>query len=356
MKKIIILLLFVFPCVAYADFVDQLINDMGNNDAKLMNAPNTDWSKHGYLDMGFPARGDATPESWAKAQGSKYTNSASWNAVLPWFQIWPVEGNSGNSRVKVSDIRVQMLIGNKWQVIDMPDNQWAQLEPWSLIGGKGGVQQRDEGNGSFSYLVNNSGPIHGGLGKFDMKELGVDPTKIQGVAISANAEIIEGDGVILFEIGGDYYPNTGVQVEDYKLQWGPAIGGSKFAMIDGKRCLYMTTINPPGQGDSSKFAKSGGKTALTHEELRANPPHNFCDDAPPLVVTPAPTPTPTPAPTAGKVNGNRVINTSNRIINNLELLIKLYQGKRSDEIESQTVITEAEIVIDKLEYLKGLYQ
>lgn len=273
---IIIVVLFVFSVNAFAGFVDELIDNMGQNEATLMNAPNTDWSKHGYLDMGFAARGDATPISWANAQGRRFTSSSPWTAIIPWFQVWPVEGNSGESRVKVSNIKVQMLINDEWHIIDMPTNQWAQLEPWNLIGGKRGIRQRDEGGGAFSYRIDNSGPVHGGLGKFDLYDLGVDPTKIQGVAISAVAEIIEGDGVILFEVGGDYYPNTGVQVDDYELGWGPAIGGSKFAIIEDKRCLYMTTIDPPGLGDSSRYARNGGKVALTHAELMENPPQNLC--------------------------------------------------------------------------------
>lgn len=382
MNKIIFVLLFVFSGNVFAGFVDELIDNMGTNEATLMNAPNTDWSQHGYLDMGFAARGDATPSYWADAQGSRFTSSEPWSAVLPWFHIWPVEGNSGQSRVKVSNIKVQMLINDEWRIIDMPVNQWAQLEPWNLIGGKGGIEQRDEGGGAFSYLIDNSGPLHGGLGKYDLYDLGIDPAQIKGVAISAEAEIIEGDGVLLFEVGGDYYPNTGVSVErDYELGWGPAIGGSKFGIIDGKRCLYMTTIDPPGVGDTSEYERNGGKVALTHDELRANPPKDLCnledngggagnsggdndssDDS-------------NGGNSGGgagnggggnnngggsnnsnNVSGQRVIIVSQNIIRNIEKLIDLYEGKQSDKINGEAVIRDAEIVIDKLEYLIDIYE
>ncbi len=260
---------------ASADFVDTLIEDMGENEATLMNAPDTGWSKRAYLDMGFAARGDATPSMWADAQGGQYTSSEPWRTILPWFQIWPVEGNSGVSTVQVSNIQVQMLIGGTWETLELEPEQWGQLEPWNLIGGKGEVQQTEVEEGVYQYVIDNSGPVHGGLGRHELSALGIDPTAIEGVAISAVAEIVDGDGEILFEIGGDYHPNMEVQVEDFALQWGPAVGGSKFGIIDGARCIYMTTIDPPGADDSAY----SGKRALTHDELRANPPEDLCDGA-----------------------------------------------------------------------------
>lgn len=276
MKKIIVTLLLVFPFSVSAQFVDKLISDMGSNEAILMNAPDTDWAQHGYLDMGYSPRGDATPSYWANAQGSQFTDAEEWSAILPWFHIWPVSGNSSNARVQVSDIRVQMLIDGQWQLINLPDGQWAQLEPWDLIGDKDSVDQRNEGSGAYSYFLNNTGPVHGGLGKFDMYSLGIEPWKIRGVAISAKAQIIEGSGNFLFEIGGDYYPSVSVGVDDYVLGWGPAIGGSKFTVINGETCVYMTTIDPPGAGDTSEFVQNGGKIALTHSELANNPPVDYC--------------------------------------------------------------------------------
>lgn len=353
-SKFLIIVLFVFSGNVFADFVDELIDNMGKNEAVLMNAPNTDWAQHGYLDMGFAARGDATPSYWANAQGSRFTSSEPWTAIVPWFHIWPVEGNSGTSRVKVSNINVQMLIDGNWQIINMPTGQWGQLEPWNLIGGKGGIDQRNEGGGAFSYVIDNSGPLHGGLGKFDLNDLGVDPTKIQGVAISAVAEIIEGNGNLLFEIGGDYYPNIGVSVErDYELGWGPAIGGSKFGIINGKRCLYMTTIDPPGVGDMSKFERNGGKVALTHDELRANPPQDLCGFEGGNNTGGA---SGGGSDGSNVVNGQAVIIVSKSIIRQIERLIDLYEGKQSDEIPGDAVIKDAEIVIDKLEYLIDIYE
>lgn len=326
MRSLLIVVLLGLSTLAQAGFVDKLINDMGKNDAKLMNAPNTDWSKHGYLDMGFAARGDATPSYWAKKQGARFTSSSPWRAILPWFQIWPVEGNSEESRVQVSDIKVQLLINDEWQLLNLPTGQWSQLEPWTLIGGKKGVDQREEREGVYSYLVTNSGPIHGGLGKFDLWSLGVNPSQIEGVAISAIAEIIEGEGNVLFEIGGDYYPNTNVSVErDFKLGWGPAIGGSKFTRIEGKTCVYMTTISPPGVGDTSKFERNGGKVALTHAELRANPPRNFC----PEEVEPAPVPVPVEEviPLPGK---KVIVERANELILRLQELVQFVEEHYQD--------------------------
>lgn len=376
MKNALSFILFFMLFVSFtakADYVSELIDNMGQNEATLMNAPNTDWAKHGYLDMGFSTRGDATPSYWANAQGSRFTSSEPWTAILPWFHLWPAEGNSGVSRAKVGNIKVQVLIDGQWRTLNLNDNQWAQLEPWTLIGGKGGVNKRDEGNGYFSYEIDNSGPVHGGLGKFDLWDLGVNPAKISGVAISAEAEVIEGDGVILFEIGGDYYPNTSVSVErDYELGWGPAIGGSKFAIIDGVKCLTMVTIDPPGVGDKSKFEKAGGKVALTHDELRNNPPKNLCSNADDNNGggsgggnnSGGSGNTGGGGNSGGSnggggsnvVNGHAVITVSKSIIRQIERLIDLYEGKQSDKIPGDAVIQDAEIVIDKLEYLIDIYE
>lgn len=278
MRNIIFALILCFtPLIASAQLVDKLIADMGSNDATLMNAPSTEWAQRGYLDMGFAARGDATPLYWANEQGGSFVSSDPWTAILPWFHIWPIEGNTSSARVQVWDIRLQVLINGTWQLIDYPKSQWAQLEPWNLIGDKEPIDQVNEGNGIYTYWMANEGPIHGGLGKHALSDFGINPADIKGVSISAKAEIVEGSADVLFEIGGDYYPYTWVSVEDdFVLGYGPAIGGSKFTRIQGTTCVNMTTISPPALGDASVYSQAGGKQSLTHAELAANPPEDFC--------------------------------------------------------------------------------
>ena len=226
--------------------MDDISADMGNNEAPLLNAPvGPGWTVKAYIGMGSAPRGDATP-TWWQPSNLTYKSSMGWNAMVPWFVIYPGASNAAsNVRVKVYGMLVYMLdkTTNKWVKIDTGDGKptWGSNYDFTLYTGKGATDKRVESDGNISFKLSpESYPIHGGFYKMDISKY-INPLNISAVFVHVKTQLILDDpmGVddrasaqILLNIGADYYPSTTTTVSDFSpMGYVPAVGGSRFGLI-----------------------------------------------------------------------------------------------------------------------------
>lgn len=262
--------------------------DMGLNDASLLNAPTMDgWPKRASVEMGAAARGDATPTWWTPANLA-YKSSAAWNAIAPWFVIYPGSAHTAtNVRVKVSNLEIYLLSKstNTWNKLDTGTNPgWSGNYDFKLITNLGSSTLRKEPDGLPSYKLDKSfHPVHGGIGKFPIA--GADVAAVFG-KLTAQLVLDDPKGVddlssaqLLVSIGADYYPSMDASVAKgsfLPLQYVPQVASSKFWLVtkDAKTHYFATIDGASGTNivHASDFYKAGGKTTISLTQFSANPP------------------------------------------------------------------------------------
>jgi len=288
------LLLLLMTNNASSAVMDDIRADMGNNEAPLLNAPvGPGWAVKAYIGMGSAPRGDATP-TWWQPKNSTYKSSMGWNAMVPWFVIYPGVGNAAsNVRVKVYGMLVYVLdkTTNKWVKIDTGDGKptWGSNYDFTLYTGKGTTDKRVESDGNISFKLSpESYPIHGGFYKMDISKY-INPLNIDALFVHVKTQLILDDpmGVddrasakILLNIGADYYPSTTATVSDFSpMGYAPAVGGSRFGLVKTvPRSHYFATIDPPGSTNpDTVYVQRGGEVAINVSDFAANMPP-FLDD------------------------------------------------------------------------------
>jgi len=286
--------------------MDDICADMGYNEAPLYNAPvGPGWAVKAYIGMGSAARGDATP-TWWQPSNSIYKSSMGWNAMVPWFVIYPGVGNkASNVRVKVYGMLVYMLdkTTNKWVKIDTGDGKptWGSNYDFNLVTWKGAIDRRVESDGNVSYKLSpESYPIHGGFYKMDFSKY-IKPSNIAALFVHVKTQLVLDDpmGVddrasakILMNIGADYYPSTAAAVSDFApMNYVPAVGGSRFGLVKSvPRSHYFATIDPPGSTNpDTVYVRSGGGVAINVSDFegkeKGNVPPFLADAIAPASVT-----------------------------------------------------------------------
>ena len=178
--------------------IDDIKADMQQlNEVTLLNARDG-WFKGGAMQMGRMARGDASP-TWWTPDNLIYKSALPWNALAPWFIIWPGEGNTAkNVRVKVYGFTVYILekSTNKWKKLDTGSGKptWAINYNFNFQKKINGALPKTEADGGLSYKLNAaSNPIHGGIPKIDLTKYIADPADIDAVYVSVKTELILDD-------------------------------------------------------------------------------------------------------------------------------------------------------------------
>ncbi|MBS1631801.1 MAG: hypothetical protein JST10_04410 [Bacteroidetes bacterium] len=293
------LLMLLMTNSASSAVMDDISADMGKTEAPLLNAPaGAGWAAGAYIGMGSAARGDATP-TWWRPNNLTYKSSTGWNAMVPWFVIYPGVGNAAsNARVKVYGMLVYMLdkTTNKWIKIDTGDGKptWGSNYDFNLVTWKGATNKRVESDGNISYKLSpESYPIHGGFYKMDISKY-INPSNIAALFVHVKTQLILDDpmGVddrasakILMNIGADYYPSTTTQVSDFSpMGYVPAVGGSRFGLVKTvPRSHYFATIDPPGSTNpDTVYVQSGGEVAIPSSDFAANMPPFLGDTIAPI--------------------------------------------------------------------------
>lgn len=269
-----------------ASVMDDIKADMQSNEASLLNAPaGPGWSKGAAIVMGGAPRGDANPWWWKPADPA-LKSSTPWNAITPWFVIYPGTTNAAtNVRVKISGITLYVLekSTNKWKKIGtgMGNPTWASNYVFEFLTPMSNPTPRIEPDGTLSYKLNaNSNPIHGGTLK-----VAITGSDIAAVFARITSELILDNpaGVddraaaqILVSVGVDYYPTMTSIIADFApTGYAPGAGLSRFGLVKTvPRVHYFATINPPGNRDNprSVYEQNGGVVAIPVAQFEANPP------------------------------------------------------------------------------------
>jgi len=271
------------------EFLKDIQNDMGNNEAPLLNAPvSSGWAQKAFIGMGSAPRGDATP-TWWQPSNLDFKSSKGWSALVPWFVIYPGVGNAAtNVRVKVFGITLYILdkTTNEWVKIDtgVGSPTWGSNFDFILINSQGAANKRTEPDGSISFKLSaESYPIHGGFNKMDLSKF-INPLNISALFMHVTTQLVLDDplGVddrasakILINIGADYYPTATTGVSDFSpMLYVPAVGGSRFGLIKSTpRNHYFATIDPPGSTNpDTPYVLGGGKVAISATDFAANMP------------------------------------------------------------------------------------
>ncbi|MCP5291677.1 MAG: hypothetical protein H6938_03940 [Burkholderiales bacterium] len=264
--------------------IDSVKADMQFNEAELLDAPtNTGWSRKANIIMGAAARGDATP-SWWVPHNSEYKSQSVWNAIIPWFHIYPGTAHAANNvRVKISGLKLYILkkSTNQWSKVN-GDNLpiWAfhtnHISP-STVSQE--VDVRMEPNGSPSYKFNSGlNPIHGGTNKYVIN--GYD---VKAVFAQVTTQLIlddptgpddRADAQILVSIGADYYPTTAHSVADFTpMTHLPSVGASRYGLArNTHRTHYFATIDPPGPTNTQSEHQYRPHFVIPIAEFESNPP------------------------------------------------------------------------------------
>lgn len=261
--------------------------DMGPNEVPLFNAPTTTgWSKHGTIGMGIAPRGDATPVWWTP-DNLMYKAPLTWNAIAPWFVIYPGNAHSANNvRVKISKIELYILSKstNIWQKLNTGsgDPTWAGVYDFNLTAGVGGpLNKRVETDGLISYKLDDSfHPIHGGAGKF-----AINGDDIACVYATLTAELVVDDPTgadqrdlaqITVTVGADYYFDISTPPSAFTPTYVPQVAESRYGLVKSTpKIHYMATIEMPGltvSSPSSPYFLSGGKAMMPLSQFKENPP------------------------------------------------------------------------------------
>lgn len=281
--------------IKYPEVTETVMNsikaDMGDNEAPLLNAPGAyAWAHRAQIVMGNKPRGDATP-TWYTPANPDYKTSAPWDAIGPWFVIYPGTSHAAtNVRVKLSGIKVYVLkvSDGKWVRIDSSDGLPVWAANWNFnMSGSGTLgtnTPRTESDGKAFKLRPEFYPIHGGTTVMSLTAAGVDPADIALVFTQIKSQLVLDDesGVddrasaqILVSIGADYYLETTTRVSDFSpTSDAPikAVGGSRFGLVKAtQRNHYYSTINPPGAEypTISAYTTAGGVVALPVADFEA---------------------------------------------------------------------------------------
>ncbi len=269
--------------------IDDIKADMQQlNEVTLLNARDG-WFKGGAIQMGRMARGDASP-TWWTPDNLAYKATTPWNALAPWFIIWPGGGNTAkNVRVKVYGITVYILekSTDKWKKLDTGSGNptWAINYAFDFKKKTSDSFPRTEADGRLSYKLNvTSNPIHGGIPKIDLTKYIAYSSDVDAVYVSIKTQLVLDDpsGIddrasaqIAFSAGADYYPTMATKIADFSPMWYvPMVGGSRYGLVKTvPRTHYMSTIDPPGTGAKmSEYTRGGGKVAKPDYEFEVNMP------------------------------------------------------------------------------------
>ncbi len=265
--------------------------DMLLNEAKLLKAPvGPGWAIKANIDMGAAARGDATPAWWVP-DNKYYKSSHYWNAVTPWFVMYPGEKHSAtNVRVKISGIKLFILehSTNNWRMININETEpvWAAHQSHvSPSTARTTVDKRIESDGKISYKLNSGlNPIHGGIRKF-----AINGSDVKAAYAQLTTELILDDPTkqddrtntqILVSVGADYYPDLEYRVADFATPhtWVPAIAASRFGLVKTiPRVHHMATIDPPGPINNRSVYPNKNKV-ISITEFEANLPPGLISD------------------------------------------------------------------------------
>lgn len=268
------------------DFLRDIQIDMGLNEVPLLNAPTTTgWSKGGTIGMGIAPRGDATPVWW-KPDNLMYKEPLTWNAIAPWFVIYPgVDHAATNVRVKIYKIEIYTLskLTNLWQRLDTGKGNptWAGVYDFNLTTGVGAINKRVEPDGLTSYKFDDSfHPIHGGAGKYV-----IDGNDIACVYATLTAELITDDPIgvdqrdlaqITVTVGADYYFDIGTPPSAFAPTYVPQSAQSRFGLVKSTpKVHFMATVEFPGlsvASPSSPYFLNGGKAMMPLAQFKENPP------------------------------------------------------------------------------------
>ncbi len=270
---------------ALSNVIDDIKADMLLNEAKLLKAPEgPGWTKKANIDMGAAARGDATPRWWVP-DDKHYKSPAYWNAVTPWFVMYPGEMHSAtNVRVKISGIKLFILerSTNNWRMININQTEpvWdAHQSHVSPSTARTAVDKRIEPDGKISYKLNSGlNPIHGGI-----RKSAIDGSDVKAAYAQLTTELILDDPTkqddrskaqILVSVGADYYPSLAHRVADFATPhtWVPAIAASRFGLVKMlPRVHHMATIDPPGPMKNASVYPDKNKV-ISITEFEANLP------------------------------------------------------------------------------------
>ena len=278
--------------------IDDIKSDMLLNEATLLNAPPTwGWAVGAAIGMGSAPRGDATPPSWIPTN-TDLKSSSPWNAVVPWFVIFPGTANAAkNVRIKVYGATIYFLLKstNKWKKIDTGSGNptWAQVSTpnYSSIIGKS--YPRIEADGYLSYKFDaDSNPIHGGAPRYQLSNYGIDPSDVNAVYVNFKTQLILDDPLgaddrssaqILVQVGADYYPTMTTTSADFApVYYTPALGFSRFGLVKSlPRTHHMATISSARYITPSDYVNAGGQTTIPFDQFAANMPPEFADSIAP---------------------------------------------------------------------------
>ena len=270
--------------------IDDIKADMQQlNEVTLLNARDG-WFAGGSIQMGRMARGDASP-TWWTPDNIAYKSTTPWDAIAPWFIIWPGEGNRAkNVRVKVYGITVYILEKStgKWKKLDtgfLGNPTWAINFDFDFKKKTSDSFPEIEADGRLSYKLNaESNTIHGGIPKIDLTKYIAYPADVDAVYMSVKTELILDDpsGIddraaaqIALSAGADYYPTMTSTISDFSpMGYVPMAGSSRYGLVKtAPRTHYMSTIDPPGTGSNmSEYTQGSGNIAIPDYELAANMP------------------------------------------------------------------------------------
>ncbi|WP_292986709.1 hypothetical protein [Nitrosomonas sp.] len=269
---------------AMPDVIDDIKADMLLNEAKLLKAPaSAGWSKKANIVMGAAPRGDATP-SWWRPSDTEYKSKAIWDAVIPWFHIYPgTKHTAKNVRIKISALKLYILekSTNQWRRINadsMPtwDHHTHHISPSTA---SEEVDIRIEPDGIPSYKLNSGlNPIHGGAPKYVIS--GYD---VKAVFAQVTTQLIlddptdtddRVDAQILVSVGADYYPTTAHTVRDFApMTYLPSVGASRYGLVrNTPRTHYFATIDPPGPVKTGSGYQYKPAYVIPIAEFESNPP------------------------------------------------------------------------------------
>lgn len=275
------------------------------NDAVLYHAPaGNSWSLHGNVIQGVP-RGEAVPDYWKKAvvaggnpkvQG--YTQGP-WTALTPWFVVYPSASHAnpvGRVRVAVSSLAQWALIADPTQPQNIRKAKWekitaSSLPTWTasydfnLVNYIENAADVSKDRAYRVYQLDGSlHPLHGGSDIVRIPS-GHNPGQVLAVFSQIKAWLPDGGAGdrLLLSVGADYYPNENVRATDLTgANYLPGAYGSRFRYITSTpQYFYAANVVDPaaidGQGNhyyeaNNDYARAGGKTYLTREELSENPP------------------------------------------------------------------------------------
>jgi hypothetical protein len=282
-----------------ADVFDAIHDDMAlSNEAPLFNAPiGVGWAEKGFISMGNAPRGDATP-SWWMPSNPELKSAAPWNAIAPWFVLYPGvdhdAASATNCRVKISNIQLFILkkSTNRWELVntDSTNPTWAGNYDFKLITSLGKASIKiDPSDGTLSYALNaDTNPIHGGLRLYP-----IDGSDVAAVFGHVTSQLILEDpsgpdnrakAQLLISLGADYYPTTTSKVIDFDpAGYAPGVAATRFGLVGPEpRTHFLATVDPPGQLDTgSIFQKNGGVATIPLERFRQNPPPGWGKNPPP---------------------------------------------------------------------------